>query len=133
MRSRRLEAGALEQDRKFFAAQPADYPAAVRCLAPDAAENLIADTVSISVVDLFEMIDVEHDHRMGRRAPLRLLGLFKKGAAVEDAGQRIDTGEPDQFTLQTQQAFGRTQTRVQFLAGERLSNQFVGAVIEGVD
>src|SRR6478735_665469 len=106
---------AFEQNGEFLTAEATDNPAPTRCFMADTAKNLIADAVSKTVVDLFEVIDIEHDRCELRRPPPQLLGLLEESPAIEDAGQRIGAGEPDQLALQAQQAFRRPQARVQFL------------------
>ena len=53
--------------------------------------------MAAQVVDLLEMVDIDHQHRGGRPEPLEAqefpLGRLDEGAAVEQRGQRIGPGQ----------------------------------------
>jgi hypothetical protein len=70
----------------------------VRGFAADAAKHLVANVMPAAVVDVLEMVDVEHDGR--KRHLAHALGALEEGATVEDAGQWIDAGQADQLALQ---------------------------------
>ena len=95
---RSLKIGALEQNGKFFTTESADNALLVRGFAADAAKHLVANVMPAAVVDVLEMVDVEHDGR--KRHLAHALGALEEGATVEDAGQWIDAGQADQLALQ---------------------------------
>ena len=61
-----------------------------------AAQDLVADEVSVALVDLLELVEVEHHHRealVGARAALDLQPqAFVERGVVETAGQRVGAG-----------------------------------------
>ena len=93
MRGARGEIGSTQDDGEFLAAEAADDRVVARRLPADRAQHLIADLVSVGIVHPFEVVDIEHDRdrpRRGRRRFARAAALLEKGAAVEDARQRVD-------------------------------------------
>jgi hypothetical protein len=62
-----------------------------------------------------------------------LLRPVEKGAAVENAGQRIDACKLDELVLQAKQPLSRAQPRVQLLSDWRFSDELVGAAVQRVD
>ena len=91
-----LAAAILHHHRELLAAEPADD-----VLRPDdraqrlgeEAEQLVADGVAVDVVDVLEVVDVEHQHgeRHVRAARLlqRLQQPLVEDAVVEEAGERV--------------------------------------------
>jgi hypothetical protein len=89
--------------------------------------------VAVLVVDALEMVDIEHDR--GQRGARARLGagfdaVLEEGAAIEQAGQRIGGGEPDELPLHARQALRAAQSRIELLRRRRLANEIVGAAVE---
>src|SRR4029077_1141312 len=72
----------------------------------NAAEGGVAGEVAEEIVDALEAIDVDHQERRRLPRPLRPFNLPGKGvvepAAVVEAGERIDGGNPLEVALQPQ-------------------------------
>ena len=100
-RNRILGAARAHDDPELLAAEPADEvrPAhggvQLRC---ELAEHLVADAMAVDVVDLLEIVDVQHQQRHGvpvaaRTGQLRAHVLVEIAMVVEP-GQRIGLGLP---------------------------------------
>ncbi len=81
---------------ELLAAEPADdvlRPNGGAQRVGEMAEQLVADAVSVDVVDALEVVDVEHQHRDRRVRPARLLEcvqqLLVEGAVIEEPGERV--------------------------------------------
>ena len=92
-----VDAGIRQHDHEFLATQAPDQIglAQVRLRGPgEDLQHLVADRVTQAVVDRLEMIEVDQQHADRPVAPDLLrqqrLGVLQEGAAVEQAGQRID-------------------------------------------
>ena len=94
-----LASAAVHDDRELLAAEPADH-----VLRPDdraqalgeEAQQLVADGVAVHVVDVLEVVDVEHEHRERPMRAARLLQRLQQplveDAVVEEARQRVGAG-----------------------------------------
>ena len=90
------EVGGRENDRELLAADPADDVARPHGRAKQVChleQELVADAVAVDVVDLLEVVEVEHDQAdrvVLRRRPHELLpqAVVERPVVVE-AGQRI--------------------------------------------
>ena len=89
-----------QHDCEFVAAVAREKIGRTQCLAHRTAElrqNDIADHVSEGVVDLFEIVDIEHQQRDRQVVDARALDLLRqlpaKVAAIPDAGEIVGLGE----------------------------------------
>ena len=77
---------------------------AMRNSPPSFSQDLVPGLVAVIVVELLEMIDVEHRHRQRRVAPLGQLTLARQGLleilAIEQPGERIANGLDAQLLAQ---------------------------------
>ena len=96
-RQRAIARGVDQQGGEFLTAEPAEQIDAAHAIAGHFGEHLqhaIADGVAEAVVDRFEIVEIEQHHRHRTRIgrlPLELhFAVLQEGAAVGDAGQRID-------------------------------------------
>jgi hypothetical protein len=124
------------QDRKLLTTEPRDDHLIARGDAPKRAQHLVAGIMAVGVVDLLEVIHVEHDRggRVGAARPRHhLLHLLEEGAAVVKAGQGIDHRQANELALHAHQPLRGTQPCVQLLLGRRLADELVGAAVERVD
>ena len=94
------------QQRQLVAAEPADRHALAEARAQRVGERddqLVAHAVTERVVDVLEVVEVEHEHAAGRAVAADVLevGLerAREGAAVEQAGERIVVGQVAQLGL----------------------------------
>ena len=90
---------AVHDDRELLAAEPADH-----VLRPDdraqalgeEAQQLVADGVAVDVVDVLEVVDVQHEHRQRPVRAARLLQRLQQplveDAVVEEARERVGAG-----------------------------------------
>ena len=99
-------AGVGQDDAELLAAVAPGQVAAPQFLAQQACEQLqrvVALGVAMGIVDVLEMVDVEHDHhqRMPVAAGVGQLGLgpLGPGTAVEQAGEVVGDGLCVQFAL----------------------------------
>lgn len=98
-RHRLVAAGVVEHGGELLAAESAEQIGRAHRLARGFREDLqhtIAERVSEAVVDRFEMIEVDQQHRGRTRvaevALGELVGVGQERAAVGDAGQGIEHG-----------------------------------------
>ena len=98
--------------------------------------DIVADVMTVHVVDALEVVDVEHDGRQYRAAfgtDAGIFGLHKERPAVENSGQGVSRRKFEQFALHRPDALGRAQPGVEFLDHRRLSDKVVGAIVERLD
>lgn len=96
---------ALEEDGELLAAQAGKFVVFHRRLDMHghALEHDIADIVAETVVDLLEVVDIDHRQVLPRIEAAHLpLGLGHEGAAVGDLGERVDVGLVEQHLGQVE-------------------------------
>jgi hypothetical protein len=97
-------------------------------------DDLVSNRMTVSVVDLLETIDIEHNcgklaSGMGSRAcSFRSL---EERAAIEQAGQRIGRCEASQVALHQVKPLRRPYSGQQFFHGRRLADVIVRAPFQG--
>ncbi len=80
------QVGAFQQHGEFLAAKPADERILLRRQLRHAANGRVADVVPISIIDLLEMIDIDHDggqRGAGPGAGADLLRVSKKARRLQ--------------------------------------------------
>src|SRR5439155_8932896 len=89
----------VHDDRELLAAEPADHVLRAYDGAQslgEETEQLVADGVAVDVVDVLEVVDVEHQHREGPVGAARLLQRLEEplveDAVVEEPRQRVGAG-----------------------------------------
>ncbi len=90
-----------QNGRELLAAEPAENTAGVQFVGQRAGEQLqhaVAETMAVGVVDLLEVVEIEHQHR--ERIALEVFAVpgecvdgFEQRAAVGEAGQRVGERE----------------------------------------
>ena len=98
-RGRAVDVSCREDHRELLTADSADHVACAHGRAEgvgDLLEEVVADPVSVDVVDLLEVVEVEHHDRdrlaRGRRAQELLPEPVMEGAVVVEAGQGVRLG-----------------------------------------
>ena len=91
-----LASAPVHDDRELLAAEPADHvvrPDDRAQALGEEAQQLVADGVAVHVVDVLEVVDVQHEHRQRRVRAARLLQRLQQplveDAVVEEAGERV--------------------------------------------
>jgi len=95
------EIGLRQEHGEFIAPQPAeDVDIAQEVSAPHGNRHqyLVAGGMAVGIVDLFKLVDIEHEQREGMAVPARPLDfplpLIEKTPVVGDAGEVIGRGQP---------------------------------------
>ena len=94
-----LAAATVHHDRELLAAEPADHVFRPHDRAQglgEEPEQLVADGVAVDVVDVLEVVDVEHQHRERPVRAARLLQRLQQplveDAVVEEPRKRVGAG-----------------------------------------
>ncbi len=98
------------------------------------AQRVIAGLVAMGIVDVLEVVDIDHRHRHLLTIQVQLrqlaLALFQEAAAIGQAGQEIAGGQVLQGADQLQLVHVLRDAAEELLAREGLAQEIVGAVLE---
>ena len=106
-----IEIGARQEGRQLLAAEPGaeiGFTQAEPQAIGSTPQRRVAGRMAVAVIDLLEVIQIDHDHGAGQAVPARQRQFSghagKEAATIGQPGQRIQIGQPLQLGIGMVQA-----------------------------